>query len=102
MVKPDENPIEDSLLAACSEFLHITAMTGNTEGNTALQDRFAALMNIWIGRYNRSNDPFFPCITDYVPLAQWTETTSTYKDQVIQFVGDLAEYLLNVKKLGGA
>lgn len=99
-LRKDENPIEDSLITACNEFLHIVALTGNNEGDEALQRRFSAIFNVWRGRYMKSKDPYFPHIMDYVPGNQWDETTKIYKQQVIQFVGDLADYLLNNKGEG--
>ena len=97
-MRPQDNQVEDSLLSACNEFIGIASLTGNMEGGQALQERFSAIINLWVDRFKRTKDPYFPNIKDYIPQEQWDETTTVFRDQALRFTGALSEYLTKNKR----
>lgn len=97
-MREHEHPIEDGLLSACLEFIHVASMTGNMEENS-LSKRFSAIVALWRVRYRNSKDPNFPSIKDYIPRKQWEESTIVYRHQQLQFVGALADYIKSSREV---
>ena len=94
-----DDPIEDTLLVSCREFLHVASLTGNDENS--LDTRFHAIYNMWVIRWKHSRDRNFPHIRSFIPLNQWEESCKIFRKQQIQFVGALADYLLDLQSEKG-